>query len=150
MDTSAISALAALFGSLIGGLTTLATAWLTQRYNTRSQRMRDEIAKRESLYAEFIDEASKRMIDALEHDISEASQVVRLYGLFCRIQLVCTGSVLDAAERVLKTTIEIYTNPAMDLRELMRGAVDTPIDNDPIVAFSRVCRAELDVLQRRL
>lgn len=150
MDPTAISALAALFGSLIGGLTTLATAWASQRYNTRSQRLRDAIGKREALYSEYIDEASKRMIDALEHDISDGSQVVRLYGLYCRIQLLSSGPVVDAAEKVMKTTAEVYIHPSMSLKDLLRSATETTSKQDPIVEFSRICRAELDGLQRRL
>ena len=150
MDNTEITALAALFGSLIGGLTTLATAWLTQRHSTRSQRLREEIAKREALYGSYIDEASARMIDALEHEISDANQIVHMYGLFCRIQLVCTPPVLEEAERLLKRTAEVYSMPNITLAELMRGARESTGEGDPIVAFSRACREELDALQRRL
>jgi hypothetical protein len=151
MDNSVITALAALFGSLIGGLTTLATAWLSQRYSSRSQHQRNEIAKRETLYGEYIDEASARMIDALEHEVSDANQIVRMYGLFCRIQLVCTDPVLEEAERLMKKTAEAYTMPNITLGDLvMRGARESLAESDPIVAFSRACREELDALQRHL
>ena len=150
MDNSAVTAMAALFGSLIGGLTTLATAWLSQRYTTRNQRLREEIAKRETLYGEYIDEASERMIDALGHELGDANQIVRMYGLFCRIQLVCSGPVLAAAEQLMKRTAEVYTMPNITLEDLMRGARESLAEGDPIVAFSRACRQELEELQRRL
>ena len=159
MNPTLVSAFAALFGSLIGGLTTLATAALTQRYGTRSKRIREGIAKREALYAEFIDEAARRVLDALEHEISEANQVVHLYGLFCRIQLVCSQPVVDAAEHVIKATARLYLNPNIRLRDLLQGGMDpihggpsAPPDADPdaIAAFSRACRAELEMLQRQL
>src|SRR5688572_28906417 len=137
MDTNVVTAMAALFGSLIGGLTTLATAWLSQRYNTRNQRLREEIAKREALYGAYIDEASERMIDALGHEISDAHQIVRMYGLFCRIQLVCTGPVLETAEQLLKKTAEVYAMPNITLEDLVRGARESLAESDPIVAFSR-------------
>lgn len=150
MDNSAITAMAALFGSLIGGLTTLATAWLTQRHTSRSQRVREEIAKRETLYGAYIDEASARMIDALEHEISDANQIVRMYGLFCRIQLVCTPPVLEEAERLLKRTAEVYTMPNITLLDLVRAASESSTEGDPIAAFSRACREELEGLQRQI
>ena len=150
MDNSVVTAMAALFGSLIGGLTTLATAWLSQRHNTRNQRLREEIAKREALYGAYIDEASERMIEALGHEISEANQIVRMYGLFCRIQLVCSGPVLDTAEQLMKKTAEAYTMPNITLEDLVRGARESSAESDPIVAFSRACRHELETLQRRL
>ncbi|MBF6025573.1 hypothetical protein [Lysobacter niastensis] len=150
MENSVITAMAALFGSLIGGLTTLATAWLSQRYTTRNQRVREEIAKREALYGAYIDEASARMIDALEHEISDANQIVRMYGLYCRIQLVCTQPVLEEAERLLKRTAEVYAMPNITLADLVRGALESKAEGDPIVAFSRACREELETLQRYL
>lgn len=150
MDNSVVTAMAALFGSLIGGLTTLATAWLSQRYNTRNQRLREEIAKREALYGAYIDEASERMIDALGNEIRDANQIVRMYGLFCRIQLVCSGPVLEAAEQLMKRTAEVYTMPNITLEDLMRSARESLAESDPIVAFSRACRQELETLQRRL
>lgn|SRR5688572_7045241 len=150
MDNTVVTAMAALFGSLIGGLTTLATAWLSQRYTTRNQRLREEIAKREALYGEYIDEASERMIDALGHELRDANQIVRMYGLFCRIQLVCSGPVLETAELLMKRTAEVYAMPSITLEELVRGARETTAESDPIVAFSRACRQELETLQRRL
>jgi len=150
MDNSVVTAMAALFGSLIGGLTTLATAWLSQRYTTRNQRLREEIAKREALYGEYIDEASERMIDALGHELSDANRIVRMYGLFCRIQLVCSGPVLETAEQLMKRTAEVYAMPSITLEDLLRGARESTAESDPIVAFSRACRQELETLQRRL
>ncbi|HEY5781930.1 MAG TPA: hypothetical protein VIT66_08720 [Lysobacter sp.] len=150
MDNSVVTAMAALFGSLIGGLTTLTTAWLSQRYTTRNQRLREEIAKREALYGEYIDEASERMIDALGHELSDANQIVRMYGLFCRIQLVCSGPVLETAEQLMKRTAEVYAMPSITLEDLLRGARESTAESDPIVAFSRACRQELETLQRRL
>ena len=150
MDNSVVTAMAALFGSLIGGLTTLATAWLSQRYTTRNQRLREEIAKREALYGEYIDEASERMIDALGHELRDANQIVRMYGLFCRIQLVCSGPVLETGEQLMKKVAEVYAMPSITLEDLVRGARESTAESDPIVAFSRACRQELETLQRRL
>ena len=150
MDNSVVTAMAALFGSLIGGLTTLTTAWLSQRYTTRNQRLREEIAKREALYGAYIDEASERMIDALGNEIRDANQIVRMYGLFCRIQLVCSGPVLETAEQLMKRTAEVYAMPSITLEDLLRGARESTAESDPIVAFSRACRQELETLQRRL
>ena len=150
MDATLVPTLAALAGSLIGGLTTMATAWLSQRYGARAQRIHGEIAKREALYGAFIDEASKRVIDAIEHEISDADQVVPLFGLFCRIQLVCSTPVLRAAERVIQTTATLYMHPSVKLKDLFtRDSVASPED-DVVAAFSRACREELEGLKRQL
>jgi len=67
MDPAILSATSALFGSLIGGASTLAASWLTQRGQLRVQALVHEAAKREALYAEFICEASKRLTEAWSH-----------------------------------------------------------------------------------
>jgi hypothetical protein len=149
MDATLLTTLAALGGSLVGGGTTMATAWLTQRYGARSQRIRDEIARREALYGAFIDEASKRIVDAIEHDIDDASQVVLLFGLFCRIQLVCSEPVLRAADRVIKATATAYANPSIRLKDLIIADKLSQQD-DVVAAFSRACRDELEGLKRQL
>jgi len=149
MDTTLLTTFAALGGSLVGGSTTMATAWLSQRYGARSQRIRDEIARREALYGAFIDEASKRIVDAIEHDIDDASQVVLLFGLFCRIQLVCSEPVLRAADRVIKATATAYANPSMRLKDLL-VADRLSQQDDVVAAFSRACRDELEDLKRQL
>jgi len=150
MNDTLLPTLAALAGSLIGGLTTMATAWLSQRYGARTQRLHDEIARRERLYGEFIDEASKRIIDAIEHEISEASQVVTLFGLFCRIQLVCSDPVLAAAQRVVEATAALYAHESVRLKDLLTRENLAAPDDDVVAAFSRACRDELDALKRRL
>jgi hypothetical protein len=65
MNPATLSALAALLGSAIGALASLATTWLTQHYQDRVQRRAQEIARRERMFCEFITQASKLYADAL-------------------------------------------------------------------------------------
>jgi hypothetical protein len=67
MDNAILSATSALVGSLIGGISTLAASWLTLRGRLRAQALVQEAAKRETLYAEFIIEASNRLTEAWSH-----------------------------------------------------------------------------------
>src|SRR3954462_5456593 len=80
-----LPALAALAGSATGGLTSLASAWLTLRRQGRSTRLSRDRARREKLYRLFIDEASKLFADALVHDQAEVSALVRVYALISRM-----------------------------------------------------------------
>jgi hypothetical protein len=57
MDPAILSATAALVGSLVGGVSTFAAYWLTQRVQLRAQSLMKRHAEREALYAEFIIEA---------------------------------------------------------------------------------------------
>ena len=63
MDPAYVPALAALAGSAIGGLTSFATTWLTQQTKVRAQQLVDEIVRREELYKDFIEEASRLYAD---------------------------------------------------------------------------------------
>ena len=68
--------MAALSGSAIGGLTSFASAWLTQHHQDRARRLLGEKARRQKLYKQFINEASKLYADALVHDEAELSALV--------------------------------------------------------------------------
>jgi hypothetical protein len=58
MEPAYLSALAALAGSTIGGLTSLTASWLTQHVQFRTQLRTSNLNRREQLYEHFIDEAS--------------------------------------------------------------------------------------------
>ena len=56
MDATSASTIAAIFGSLVGGSATVATAWITQETLKKREIVRAEIRTREMLYGEFIRE----------------------------------------------------------------------------------------------
>ena len=65
MDTAYISAIAALSGSIIGGLTSLAASWVSQNAQARTQMLLESKSRRQELYKAFIEEAAKLYGDAL-------------------------------------------------------------------------------------
>jgi hypothetical protein len=65
MDSTYLPAVAAFAGSAIGGLTSFESAWLTQHGQDRAKRLSQAKARRQKLYKQFIDEASKLYADAL-------------------------------------------------------------------------------------
>jgi hypothetical protein len=72
-NTAFLPAVAALAGSAIGGLTSLASAWLTQSRQDRAKLLLQDKGRRQSLYKKFINEASKLYADALPNDESDIS-----------------------------------------------------------------------------
>ena len=78
MDNASTSAIAALAGSTIGALASFATTWLTQHSQESAQRFAQAPARREHLYGEFIEQASKPFTDALTHRLGEPSKSIRL------------------------------------------------------------------------
>ena len=111
MDNAYMSAIAALAGSTIGALASLATTWLTQHSQERAQRFAQAMTRREHLYGEFIEEASKLFTDALTHQLEEPSKFVRLYALVGNLRLCASANVIVKAEEVMRQIVETYNLP---------------------------------------
>jgi hypothetical protein len=90
MDPAILSATSALIGSLIGRVSTFAASWLTQHKRLRIQLLLQEAAKRETLYVEFIMEASKRLTEACGKQAEGAG----LYAAMERMRLISSSPVL--------------------------------------------------------
>jgi hypothetical protein len=71
MDTTMVSAMAGVFGSLVGGSTTVATAWVTQRTLNKRELVGAEIRHREALYGDFIRECAKQVIASFERTLDK-------------------------------------------------------------------------------
>jgi hypothetical protein len=117
MDHALLSAAAALVGSLIGGVSTFAAYWLTQRVQIRNQRMLQAVT-RETLYAEFILEASRRLADAWSHHAEGPQVVANLYSAIQRMRLTSSRAVVSAAERVMHNVLDAYAEPDKNFDEL--------------------------------
>src|SRR5262245_42308375 len=74
MDPAYISAIAALTGSAIGGLTSLATSLLTEGSQFRAQQRTHDITRRETLYGDFILESSKLYADAYTNNSTQPAR----------------------------------------------------------------------------
>jgi len=122
LNPAYISAFAGLAGALIGGLTSFATSWLTQREQLTSAHREAERAKLEALYSDFIAEAARLFGDALSHQTDDASAMVHLYAMVGRMRLVSDRTVIDAAVQVEETLIGTYLAPNRTLRETMEYA----------------------------
>src|ERR1700730_3486370 len=88
MNAAYVSAFAALAGSVIGGLTTFAAAWVTQRQQANVQWFLQEKTRRQELYHQFIEEASKLYVDALIHDEPAIPAFVSLYASINKMRVV--------------------------------------------------------------
>ena len=86
MNPSVISAVAALGGAVIGGLTSIVASWMTQRLRVRAKQLAQHKRRRIKLYNEFIEEASKLFVDALEHETPNPSAMVGLYTIISRMR----------------------------------------------------------------
>ena len=141
MDQTYVSAVAALAGSVIGGLTSLATSWLTQRAQFRAQRTGHELDRREDLYWEFIEEASRLYADAFEHDQADVAKLVKLYALIGRMRVLSSQTIIDSADHVAGVIVATYLSPNKTFRDLPAFIADHSMD--PLREFSNACREEL-------
>jgi hypothetical protein len=143
-DAAYLSAVAALAGSAIGGLTSLASAWLTQHHQDRVKRLLQEKARRQSLYKQFINEASKLYADALSHDKSDISALVNVYALIGQMRIQSSLTVVEKAEAAVRTIVETFFAPNktfIEFRELIESQTI-----DLLLPFTDECRAELQAL----
>jgi hypothetical protein len=145
MDATYLPALAALAGSAVGGLTSLASAWLTQHRQDLAKRLSQNKSRRQKLYKQFIDEASKLYADALVHDEAEVSALVSVYALISQMRVVSNAAVIEKAEAVIRMIVDTYFAPNKTFPELRSLMTSHPMD--PLRAFSNECRAELQAMK---
>ena len=145
MDTSVVTALAALLGATIGGLTSVLASWLSQRTQARAQWLTHEIVRLQELYKEFVEEASTCYVHALQHDEADIPGLVRLYAKLGRMRILSSPNVLECAGRIERKIIDTYLAPDksfLELREMINsGSVDL------LGEFSAACREEFESLR---
>jgi hypothetical protein len=151
IDPTLLSPVSALLGAMVGGAATLLGSIYTQRRQDRVQRVASEVAKRESVYAEFVMSASNFLLKAYTHDdIELGGDEQRIVGLLNRMRLFAPANVVGGAEEVLRAIVEISLKPSIELRQLAKDALSKSLDPDPLQAFSSICRADLDGVHQTL
>jgi len=144
MDSASLSAFAALAGAAIGGLTSFATSWLTQQTQVKVQQSARKLTRREELYKDFVEEASKLYADSLIHETSDVSQLVRLYAMISRMRVLSSTTTIESADKVARMIVNTYLAPNKtfpELRDMVNsGAIDLLRD------FSEACREEFQKL----
>jgi len=150
MNGGVISALAAIMGALVGGLASLASTWIGERSRHRRDLLQRETAKRESVYSEFIDQASKLYVASATHHIddddAEVEEMVSLYAVASRIRLFASDQVIAEAEKVIDRVFIQFGADNISAEQLRKTAVETR--DDPLIAFSIVCRHDLQDIKR--
>jgi hypothetical protein len=143
MDPAIVSAMAAVFGSFVGGSATFATAWITQRTRSKRELIAAEIHARETLYGEFIRACSKLVVDSFERTLDKPETLLPAYELLNRIRLCASDAVLAEAEQVLQRITEQYFAPNLSVEEIRALVRSGGADADPLKSFGEACRIEL-------
>jgi hypothetical protein len=148
MDAPVISALAALAGAAIGGLTSVLASWLTQQTQARAQWIAQDKMTRQKLYKDFIEEASTAYADALQHHEADMSSLVTLYANIGNMRVLSSPRVVESAEKIAEKIVNAYLAPDKDYLQLRQMVNDGTIDI--LRDFSEACRAEFVSLRVRL
>ncbi|HUP08256.1 MAG TPA: hypothetical protein VMU47_13955 [Caldimonas sp.] len=142
MDTAYVSALSALAGSVVGGLTSGCTTWMSLQSQARIGRQTADLSRRQDLFRDFILAASNAYTDALMSTEPKVHDIVSLWAMVSRMRVLCTPTTAAAAEKVMHVITDISFEPpktTADLRDLMKKGMGA----DPMRDFSEAAREEL-------
>ncbi len=121
MDASIISALAALTGAAVGGLTSGIANWRSQRSQVRAQWVLHEETRRQTL------------------------SLVSLYAKMSAMRAISSKPVVHHAEDVTRKILDTYLQPDKSFVELREMAIDGTIDM--LRGFSQACRDEFEQMR---
>ena len=109
MDPSSLSAISALAGSAIGALASVATTWLTQRFQGQEKRLGQQSSRRERLFSDFLDQASKTYADGMTQEcLDDPAKLVPLYATMNKLRLVAKPQTVAAAQAVMEDILRAH------------------------------------------
>ena len=141
-DAAYLSALSALAGSLVGGLTSGITTWLSVVNQARSGRLAHELSQRDELYRDFIIAASKIYGAAMLTNDPQMQDLVALYAMISRMRVLSSARTIACAQKVMEATVDTYFAPNKTVHEL-REVIKSGHGIDPLKDFSEAAREEL-------
>jgi len=147
MNNAILSVSAALIGSTVGGLAPVLSNYVLQRGQAKHDLLNRQLAQRESLYSEFIKEASRLFASSLTNNHEDLDEMVAIYAIVSRIRLMASEPVVHTAESFVKKIIQHYGEPNLSIEQLRSAALSA--NADPLEAFSLACRKELQDILRR-
>src|ERR1700751_5079281 len=142
MNVGFLSALSALAGSAVGGLTSGVATWLAQRTQSRAGQLAHDLEQREDLYRDFITTAARTYGDALMNTEPQIADLVALYAMNSRMRVLSATRVVTSADQVVASIIDTYFSPNRSVREL-RDLIKAGQGIDPLKEFSEAAREEL-------
>ena len=147
MNPATLSALAALGGSALGGITPLISNYLIQRGLTKRELLSRELADRQTLYADFIQFATKVFVIATTKQLDDMDDLIALYALVSRIRLFASEPVISAAEQFAARVTKRYGEASLSIEDLRNVTLSPHVD--PLHDFSSLCRQEMRMFLNR-
>ena len=141
MNANLITALAGVLDSVSGASAAIATTLISQKSQTVRERSKWETRKRETLYGDFITEASQRLANAFDHSLDSPETLVKLGAILGRIRLFSSDALLTAAEECFERIVELYAKPNRTIAEVFTTLHSGEFEF--LKRFSDACRIEL-------
>jgi hypothetical protein len=136
-----LSAVAALVGTFVGGITSIATSWLGQQRQTKEQRRARQKAEMQALYRQFIQDASTLYVDALEHNTTELSKIVDIYTTLNRMRVLSSHRVVAEGDNALRLIMDTYARENTTFSGVRQSIIHG--FPDPLRAFTEACHEDL-------
>jgi hypothetical protein len=146
MDVAYVSAFSALAGSIVGGLMSGFTTWLTQAYQAKTGLIVHNLSHQENLYRDFIVAASKTYGEANLRGEPQIQDLVGLYGMVSMMRVQSSPRTIACAQAVVRATIDAYLSPNKTLADLY-SAMQSGEGMDPLKEFAEAAREELVTLR---
>ena len=140
-----IPTLSAFGGSVVGALSSTLSAWIGQRQRGRRELVANKVSQLEQLYADFINESARLVVDAVQHSLEDPSTRVPIYALISRIRLRSSTEVIESGERLIATILKVYVEPNLTPEDIQAAANK---HNDDLQEFSNMCRGELESIRK--
>ncbi len=144
MDAAYLSALSALAGSVVGGLTMALSAWISQSVSARAGMISSHLARRQELFRDFIVSASRVYGEALMSNEPKIPELLELYALLSRMRVLCQPETVAAGEKLMRSISDTYLAPNRTFKEL-RDLMTTGDGIDPLKEFSVAAREEIEL-----
>src|SRR5258707_11941352 len=129
-DAAYLPALSALAGSMVGGLTSGLTTWLSLRNQVRAGQLAHDLSQRDDLYKDFIVAASKAYGDAMLNNEPQMQDLVALYAMISRMRVLSSARTVAGAQKAVEATVDTYFAPNKTIRE-RRELITTGTGMDP-------------------
>ena len=139
MSGGLISIISALAGAGIGGFLSFLAAWFVNQKQVRAQWLSHDRERREELYKEFIEDASKCYANALLHEKPDIGALVSLHAEVSRMRVLSTHEVTLKAEKLVGKIMRAYSQPKKTFQEVQSMDFDAL---DIMRSFSETCREE--------
>lgn len=148
MEAALIGALSALAGSAIGALAPVLSNVILQRSTTRREFLTRSVASRESLYSDFINQASHLYVSSLTRDMDDFENLLQVHALIGRMMLTSSAEVVKEAEALMHKITANFSEKNMTLSDLQKRLMSA--GKSPIEPFSLACRVELNTIARTM